>query len=143
MPNTRLTTSPQTTPIHQKFLADGKIVTYEISVPFTRELIDNYVDLVIQTMAAWPKHRPYLALQNFSYGMTLLTPYAKTRTLDIMRAFPDRHGRVATVTEPCPRLEMARLWLQRENKHRRVGLPHLIFFEQAEALAWLQEALIS
>jgi hypothetical protein len=124
----------------RRWLMDGRIVVYEWHTSYlSRGIVDHIAETIFETMKHWLPSRPYLALQIFTQGSVMFTPYSRQRTEEIAKGFPSLRGRVATVTPPTPITRISQGWLDTLQRSQQTNLPHRLFFSESEALEWLRE----
>lgn len=122
-------------------IQDGKIVVLEFDTPYLScRIVDEIVNVIIDTMRNWTPKRPYLALQIFNKGV-MMTPYARQRTEEVVSMFPHLKGRVATVIHPVTSASVTQSWLDNILSVQQPAFAHRIFFTREEALNWLTELL--
>lgn len=128
--------------VSRHWLYGGKLVVFEIHPDyFSSRIVDQIIGIVSETMQLWAPQRPYLALQHFTKGKLMTTPYAQQRVQELAAKFPRLSGRVASVTRPACTAQLSQEWLNHLSRTQQPHLPHRIFFDKKEALEWLAEKL--
>jgi hypothetical protein len=126
--------------VTREWLYDKRIVV--ITRPdMSRESVDTWFKAVKQTYDEWPVDRAFLGLQDFSGGYAY-TPYGTARTKELA-SLPKKGYMVysAIVLPKSFTRSLIVMIMNNVQRLRRRDLYLRLFFDRAEALAWLKSSL--
>lgn len=122
--------------LERQWLHDGKILMITVSES-SHETMDTGYQVLHESIEEWPAERPYLLLLDTARG--LLTPYGKTKMVELGNLRPELKGRVAVIVAPSTWGHMISFFVNRVMpKHTR---ERRVFFSRDVAIQWLEELL--
>lgn len=115
---------------------DGKILQFAVS-ELTHDTLNTGAEILRDSIEQWPIERPYLLMLDTSRGV--LTPYGKTKMVELGNLRPELKGRVAVIVAPSAWGHMTSFFVNRVMpKHTR---ERRVFFNRDVAMQWLEELL--
>ncbi len=120
---------------------DGRVTIIRTEGDMSRDAINTWASLLILTMQEWKSERPLAVLHDLTHPNQGLTPYARERTIDIVKRRPK--GLVIYSAVVLPRTFMHRIidmFLRTPIFHQQ-GHEVRIFPSENLAMDWLREQL--
>jgi hypothetical protein len=131
--------SPSASVVTSGLLHDGAIVTFTLKGNPSRELVDQWFNLVADVVKKWPTEKVYLAMHDFSDERVAFTHYARVRVKEFEPLVARLHGRIALILMPNLQGQIIRIALRSFRWQRRLRTE--AFFTYESALLWLEEGL--
>ena len=120
---------------------DGRIVIFTVT-SIKRAVIDGWAAKMCEIMLAWDEQSIYLSLHDYSGADSFVTtPHLRRRSKENAALRPELNTRTAIVIPESMMAHVTRLFVQALPKTRHSERIRRIFFNRADALAWLEEAL--
>ena len=123
--------------LFREWAFDRQIVIYTVR-DISRDTIDAWSRLILDTIEAWPVGQPFLALFDLSFPEASLTPYVRDRLGEVMDSQHDLRGRTALVMRKGFLVSLIQIYLRNRRPGKR---QRQIFFSRVEGLAWLAQVL--
>jgi hypothetical protein len=126
--------------VTREWLYDKRILVVTRSTT-TRESVDVWFNVLKQSHEEWPSDKVYLLLSDFSAGYAH-SPYVTARTKELA-ALP-RKGYMIYTAVVLPKsftLSLVAMIMNSVQHLRRRDLYVRLFFDRAEALAWLKTCM--
>lgn len=120
---------------------DGHITIIRTEGDMSRDAINTWASLLILTMQEWKSDRPLALLHDLTHPNQGLTPYARERTIDLVKRCPK--GLIVYSAVVLPRTFMHRIidMFLRTPIFHQPGHEICIFPAENLAIEWLQEKL--
>lgn len=125
--------------ITRSFIDNGRIVLVKTEGDMSRDAINTWASLLVLTMQEWNSEQPLAILHDLTHPAQGLTPFARERTADVVKARP-KHLKVynAVLLPPTFIKRIIEMFLrtpllQNDGQYIRV------FSDEDEALVWLHE----
>jgi hypothetical protein len=123
--------------LFREWACDRQIVIYTVR-DISRDTIDAWAKLILDTIDTWPAGHPFLALFDLNFPEASLTPYVRDRLGEVMDSQHNLKGRTVLVMRKGFLVNLARIYL----RNRKLGIrERQIFFSREEGLAWLEQVL--
>lgn len=133
-------TTEQITPhLIRYWLFDKRVVVYQPNGA-SRETVDAWHDLVVETADQWPTDRPYLEIHDMSNST--VTPYARQRAQELVEHLNHRRGRTAIIL-PSSQVgrQMMSLLINITFRRWNRTMERQVFTSLQRATAWVKEML--
>src|SRR5262249_20893910 len=122
-----------------EWLGDGQICAMTLRTT-ARPSFEAWAKRSIEIRAGWPADRPIFLLLDVADPQYGLTPFARSRAMEISRVRPELKTYISIITSKTFSGQIVQIFV------RSVGtlFPKLnmrIFFNRPEALAWLEKEL--
>ncbi len=125
--------------VTRQWLRGHRIIALTLT-SVAHETIDIWATTAAEAVNTWPRDQVYLSMHDVSSEQLSLTPYIRSRVLELVRNRPEAAGRTAVVINKGVSEMIMRLFLN-QLLHVIRGRPLRLFTRREEAIAWLLEAL--
>jgi len=139
MVNTHSQTETYKYGITRTLIDGGRIVIVSTEGDMSRNAINTWASLLVLTMQEWDSERPLAILHDLTHPNQGLTPFARERTADVVKAQPEGLSVYNAILLPETFIKrIIEMFL-------RTPLLHLdarytkIFSDREEALGWLRD----
>jgi hypothetical protein len=119
---------------------DGDRITVLTVTSIQHDAVDAWANATLALLAEHDPAQPSLMLHDVSKKNLSLTPYIRSRTLEMINARPEVPGRVAVVLPDTGAGTLIRHFINQLNRLQK-GRRRRLFATREEALAWLREEL--
>jgi hypothetical protein len=124
--------------VTREFALGGQIVILTCTGTTTRENVDTWFNLIMDTYHRWEPGKPMLLLSDISDPAQGITTYSRQRTQEFTRYMrPGVTMHMANVLNNAVMANMMTLLL------RNIGHPTRSFTRREEALSWLRRVAMS
>lgn len=131
----------QITPyLTRSWLDDGSIVIYSPKKS-TRDNVDAWHDITLQTAETWGDDKPYLELHDMREAV--LTPYSRAKASDLVRQLAKYHGRAAIVIAQTRLGDIIGFFVNNVFSIRKGSMERRVFTSIEDALQWLRDAKLA
>ena len=127
--------------ITRSFIDDGRIVLVETEGDMSRNAINTWASLLVLTMQEWPTERPLAILHDLTHPAQGLTPFARERTADVVKARPDGLVVYNAVLLPPTFIKQIIGMFLRIPLLQKDGQYMKVFSDKDKAIAWLREKI--
>jgi len=140
--------------IIREWFLDKQVIAYRLTA-VSSAIIDAWADLVVQTLEAWDKARPYLALHDLSKaGISLqfatlvgfdtmnigITSSGRIKAMDIVDANPNFFAYVAINFNLSVSGQVNKVLADADRRNANPFVKYRTFYNRDNSLAWLAEA---
>jgi hypothetical protein len=125
--------------IARSFLNDGRIVVVKTEGDMSRNAINTWASLLVLTMQEWKSEHPLAVLHDLRHPNQGFTPFARKRTLDVVKARPKHLTVYSAILLPPTFMKRIIEMFLRTPIFRQEGLYVQVFSDNEDALAWLRE----
>lgn len=127
--------------ITRSYIGKNQIAIVRTEGDMSRHAINTWASLLILTMQEWKSERPLAIVHNLTHPNQGLTPYARERTIDLMKRRPEDMTVYSAVV--LPRTFMHRIidMFLRTPIFHQDGHEIRIFPTEQSAIDWLEEKL--
>jgi hypothetical protein len=125
--------------ITRQWLDGGRIAQITTQGDMTRGAVDQWAELVIDTVRTWPDDGPIFLLEDLSHRYQGFTHYARQRAEDTYRSLKEgQRGYLALILRHSIIMQIISLFLRRRPPGPGI-IEERIFTSYDEALRWLRE----
>lgn len=125
--------------ITRAFLDDGRIVVIKTAGDMSRNGVNTWVSLLILTMQEWKSENPLAILHDLRHPNQGLTPFARERTADAVKARPENLTVYSAVLLPQTFMKRIIEMFIRTPIFQRDGHHVQVFSDKEQALEWLHQ----
>lgn len=122
-------------------IADGQIIVIRTKGDMSRNAINTWASLLILTMQDWKSNHPLGLLHDFRHPAQGLSPYARERTLDVLRHRPKTLTVYSAVLLPNTFMKRIIDMFLRTPAFHHSGHVIKIFHNEDHATTWLQSKI--
>ncbi len=123
----------------RQWLRGRRIIAYTLT-SVAHETIDAWARAAASGVNEWPRDQVYLSMHDVSSENLSLTPYIRSRVLELVRNRPEATGRTAVVIDTGVAEMVMRLFAN-QLLHVIRGRPLRLFTSRDQAIGWLLEGL--
>ena len=127
--------------ITRTFIDDSALAIIRTQGNMSRDAINTWASLQVLTMQEWQSKRPIAILNNLSHPQQGLSPFARKRTQDVIKAIPD--GMIVYSAVVLPKTFMYHIMdmFLRSKIFKKQTLEIQLFQTEQQAIAYLREQL--
>jgi hypothetical protein len=119
-----------------EYLLDGRVACLA-AANSSREVIDAFIDTIIQIQPSTPAGQARYFIFDFSHNSAgFNTPYGRSRMVELAKLDQDSMSYSAIILHKTYVTQMAQFFLSKVNRKQSVNR---LFFEFDPALAWLKD----
>lgn len=119
------------------WLDNSSIVVYRPTIN-TRENVDAWYRITLETAQNWAKDQPYLELHDMREAV--LTPYSRAKAGELVRQLAQYKGRAAIVIAQTRLGDIIGFFVNNVFSVRRGSMERKVFTSFDDALQWLRDA---
>jgi hypothetical protein len=123
--------------LQRYWLFDKQIVVYK-ATESSRLVVDVWIDSVKDVMRNWSKTEPYLVIHDFRDNNIAFSPYARSRTAELIKVGIHVPGYAAIVLPQNFVSTIIRMFMRTQKSH---GIENRLFLDFDEGLAWLKSKM--